>query len=173
MLMSRVLVLLLTAAFVFGVLLGRMPEVSQASITGAGQAVQLMLSIGGTLCFWSGLMEVMDRSGLSKGIARLLQPLISRLFGPDGKDEEARAAISQNMAANTLAESRGETCHRVFLLIVINTASIQLLPTSVAAVRAANGCASPYDILPAVWLASAVSVTVGILAARLLRRLCP
>ena len=92
MLMSRVLVLLLTAAFVFGVLLGRMPEVSQASITGAGQAVQLMLSIGGTLCFWSGLMEVMDRSGLSKGIARLLQPLISRLFGPDGKDEEARAA---------------------------------------------------------------------------------
>ena len=65
MLMSRVLVLLLTAAFVFGVLLGRMPEVSQASITGAGQAVQLMLSIGGTLCFWSGLMEVMDRSGLS------------------------------------------------------------------------------------------------------------
>ena len=190
MLMSRVLVLLLTAAFVFGVLLGRMPEVSQASITGAGQAVQLMLSIGGTLCFWSGLMEVMDRSGLSKGIARLLQPLISRLFGPDGKDEEARAAISQNMAANllglgsaatpaglraarrlhTLAESRGETCHRVFLLIVINTASIQLLPTSVAAVRAAN---APYDILPAVWLASAVSVTVGILAARLLRRLCP
>ena len=193
MLMSRVLVLLLTAAFVFGVLLGRKPEVSQASITGAGQAVQLMLSIGGTLCFWSGLMEVMDRSGLSKGIARLLQPLISRLFGPDGKDEEARAAISQNMAANllglgsaatpaglraarrlhTLAESRGETCHRVFLLIVINTASIQLLPTSVAAVRAANGCASPYDILPAVWLASAVSVTVGIAAARLLQRFCP
>lgn len=193
MLMSRVLVLLLTAAFVFGVLLGRMPEVSQASITGAGQAVQLMLSIGGMLCFWSGLMEVMDRSGLSKGIARLLQPLISRLFGPDGKDEEARAAISQNMAANllglgsaatpaglraarrlyALAENRGEACHNVFLLIVINTASIQLLPTSVAAVRAANGCASPYDILPAVWLASAVSVTVGILAARLLRRLCP
>ena len=103
MLMSRVLVLLLTAAFVFGVLLGRMPEVSQASIAGAGQAVQLMLSIGGTLCFWSGLMEVMDRSGLSKGIARLLQPLISRLFGPDGKDEEARAAISQNMAANLLS----------------------------------------------------------------------
>ena len=50
MLMSRVLVLLLTAAFVFGVLLGRMPEVSQASITGAGQAVQLMLSIGGSFC---------------------------------------------------------------------------------------------------------------------------
>lgn len=193
MLMSRVLVLLFAAAVIFGGLLGRMDAVSQAGITGGEEAVRLMLSIGGSLCLWSGLMEVMNRSGLSEKIARLLQPLIGVLFGPDGRDSAARTAISQNMAANLLglgsaatpagiraarrlhqlAEARGETPHNVFLLLVINTASIQLMPTSVAALRAAAGCASPYDILPAVWLTSVCSVVVGVAAAKLLRRLFP
>ena len=56
------------------------------------------------------------------------------------------------------------------MLVVCNTASIQLIPTTVAGVRLAAGCAAPFDILPAVWLASAVSVTVGILAAKVMAR---
>ena len=59
------------------------------------------------------------------------------------------------------------------MLVVCNTASIQLIPTTVASVRAAAGCAAPFDILPAVWLASALSVAAGILAARLLARVWP
>ena len=189
MLMSKVLAALLAAALLLGALTGRMAQVSQATVTGAQEAVSLLLKIGGTLCLWNGLMEVMLRSGLAKKVARLLQPLISLLFGAYSKDQEAREAISQNMAANllglgsaatpsglraaarlhTLSTQRGEAPHAVFLLIIINTASMQLLPTTVAAVRAGLGSAAPYDILPAVWLSSAVSVTVGVLAARLLR----
>lgn len=193
MLLSRILVLLLTAALVLGALLGNLPQVTQSTVSGGESAVQLLLSMCGTLCFWSGILEVMNRSGLSRSIARLLRPLIVLLFGQDGRDAEAGAAISQNMAANllglgsaatpaglrgaarlhALARQRGETPHRVFLLMVLNSASIQLLPTSVAAVRAAAGSSTPYDILPAVWLTSAVSVTVGILSAKLLERLFP
>lgn len=193
MLMSRVLLVLLALALIFGLLTGRMPQVSQATLSGAGEAVRLMLSIGGVLCFWNGLMEVMTRSGLSGRIADLLRPLIALLFGADARDEEASAAISQNMAANLLglgsaatpaglraaarlnqlAQKRGTPPHNVFVLIVLNTASLQLLPATVAAVRAACGSAAPYDILPAVWLSSAISVVTGLAAARLFRRLRP
>lgn len=189
MLMSRVLAVLAVLAVVFGLLSGRMPQVSQATAAGAEEAVRLMLRIGGTLCLWNGLMEVMQRSGLAQKIARLLSPLISLLFGDYAKDPQARAAIAQNMSANLLglgsaatpsglraakrlkelSDRQGKPPHGVFLLMVINTASLQLLPTTVAAVRAGLGSARPFDILPAVWLSSALSVTVAILTARIFR----
>ena len=184
MLMSKVLAVLVGLALVMGALTGRMPEVSQATIAGAGEAVSLLLRLAGTLCLWNGLMEVMSRSGLADKVARLLGPLISLLFGAYARDPQARAAISQNMAANLLglgsaatpserlyclSQQKQQEPHGVFLLIIINTASMQLLPTTVAAVRAGLGCRTPYDILPAVWLSSAVSVTAGVLAARFFR----
>lgn len=189
MLMSRVLALLTALAVVMGALSGRMAQVSQATISGAGEAVRLILSIGGTLCLWNGLMEVMHRAGLAQKLARLLSPVISLLFGAYAKDPQAKAAIAQNMSANLLglgsaatpsglraakrlkelSDRQGKPPHGAFLLMVINTASLQLLPTTVAAVRAGLGSAAPFDILPAVWLSSAVSVVVAICAARLFR----
>lgn len=193
MLLSAVLAAFLCAAVFFGILTGTVSQVSLAVTEGAWEAVQLALRLCGTLCLWSGVMEVMDRSGLTRAVAHLLSPVISLLFGRDGEDSDARAAVSQNMAANllglgsaatpsglraakrlqTLAEQRGEKPHAALLLMVLNTASLQLLPTTVAAVRAGVGCARPYDILPAVWLASLGSVTVGVCMAKLLRRRDP
>ena len=117
------------------------------------------------------------------------QPIIRLLFGSYAKDEECLRYISQNMSANLLglgsaatpaglkaakrlqqlSRERGEKTHGVFLLIVINTASLQLLPTTVAAVRSSMGSPRPFDILPAVWLASAVSVATGIMAVGIFR----
>ena len=189
MLMSRVLAVMAGLSVLFGLLTGRMDQVSLATLSGGEEAVQLMLRLAGTLCLWSGLMEVMTRSGLADRIARMLSPLIRRLFGSYGEDAEARAAIAQNLSANLLglgsaatpsglraakrlkelSDKRGAPPHGAFLLIVLNTASLQLLPTTVAAVRAGLGSPSPYDILPAVWVTSACSVAAGLLAARLFR----
>lgn len=189
MLMSRVIAVLFFLALFFGACSGHMAQVSQASVSGAKEAVSLLLSIGGTICLWSGLMEVMNRSGLSEKVARLLRPIIRLLFGKYGQDAQAGEAISQNMAANLLglgsaatpaglraanrlnqlAAQYGEKPDAVTLLIVINTASLQLLPTTVAAVRAACGSAQPFDILPAVWLSSTVSILTAIVAARLMK----
>ena len=189
MLMSRVLAVLCAVSLVMGALTGRMPQVSQAMPEGAQEAVTLLLGIAGTLCLWNGVLEVMERSGLSQKVARLLQPLIGFLFGSYARDPAARSAIAQNMSANllglgsaatpaglraakrlkALSDQRGEPPHAVFQLMVINTASLQLLPTTTAALRAGLGSAQPYDILPAVWLSSAASVAVAVLAARLFR----
>ena len=168
-----------------GLATGRGPEVASAAVEGAAAAVELCLSIAGMMCLWTGVMEVMRRSGLADGLSRLLGPVLRRLFPGAARDREAMDSISANVSANLLGLGnaatplgieaakrlrRGRTgpaSDELCMLVVCNTASIQLIPTTVAAVRAGAGCAAPFDILPAVWLASAISVSVGILAAKL------
>ena len=180
---------MVTAAILCGLATGRGPEVAAAAMEGARAAVDLCLSIAGMLCLWSGVMEVMRRSGLSGQLSRLLRPVLGRLFPEAAGDRRIMDSISANVSANLLGlgnaatplgieaakglakKSPGRASDGLCMLIVCNTASIQLIPTTVAAVRAAEGCAAPFDILPAVWLASGLSVCAGILACKLLSRL--
>ncbi|WP_390452718.1 spore maturation protein A [Pseudoflavonifractor gallinarum] len=174
-----------------GLLTGRGPQVAAAAMEGAAAAVELCLSMAGVLCLWMGVMEVMRRSGLSQGLSRLLRPLLKRLYPDFARDREVMDSISANVSANLLGlgnaatplgiqaarrmsrRTPGVASDSLCMLVVCNTASIQFIPTTVASVRAAAGCAAPFDILPAVWLASALSVTVGILAAKVMGRLWP
>ena len=189
MIMTVVIVIMLGVSLVFAIVTGSISQVAQATVSGAKSGVELILSIGGTICLWSGLLEVMNRSGMAGKISKMLRPVIRLIFGKYAEDEQACSYIGQNMASNILglgsaatpsglkaakrlmqlSKEKGEVPHSVFMLIIINTASIQLLPTTIAAVRASEGSTAPYDILPAVWLASAVSVAVGITAAKLMR----
>ena len=179
---------MVAAAILCGLATGRGPEVAAAAMEGARAAVDLCLSIAGMLCLWSGVMEVMRRSGLSGQLSRLLRPVLGRLFPEAAGDRRIMDSISANVSANLLGlgnaatplgieaakglakKSPGRASDGLCMLIVCNTASIQLIPTTVAAVRAAEGCAAPFDILPAVWLASALSVCTGILACKILAR---
>ena len=161
-----------------GLATGNGPAVGAAALEGAGAAVDLCLAMAGVLCLWMGVMEIMKRSGLSAGLSRLLRPLLGRLYPEFARDREVMDCISANVSANLLglgnAATRrrpGVACDGMCMLVVCNTASIQLIPTTVAGVRLAAGCETPFDILPAVWLASAISVCVGILAAKVLARL--
>ena len=171
-----------------GLATGRGPEVAAAAVEGAGAGVELCLSMMGMLCLWSGVMEVMERSGLADGLARLLHPVLRRLFPGEARDRETMDCISANVSANLLGlgsaatplglaavkrmsrGSPGVASDDMCMLVVCNTASIQLIPTTVATVRAAAGSGAPFDILPAVWLASALSVGVGILSCKLMGR---
>ena len=179
---------MVVVSVIFGLFSGQMDAVSQAALTGAGSAVQLCLSMAGVMCLWCGVMEVMRRCGLLCGLERILRPLLGRLFPEAARQPETMEKIAANVSANLLGLGnaatplgiqavrrmrQGEDDHatdEMCLLIVCNTASIQLIPTTVAAVRSGAGCATPFDILPAVWLASVLSVTAGICAAKVLRR---
>lgn len=175
-------------SLLFGLFTGRLDAVANAALEGANAAIELSLSMAGILCLWSGVMEIMNVCGLSSALARAFRPLLRRLLPQASRDEETLAAISANVSANLLGLGNAATplgiraarrmargCDGVAsdelcLLVVLNTASIQLLPATIASVRAAAGCRTPFDILPAVWLASVLSVTVGLLTARLLSR---
>lgn len=172
-----------------GLATGRGPAVATAALDGAAGAVELCLSLAGVLCLWMGVMEIMRRSGLSQKLSRLLMPVLRRLYPTFARDREVMDTIAANVSANLLGlgnaatplgleaarkmsrRTPGVANDALCMLVVCNTASIQLIPTTVAAVRAGAGCAAPFDILPATWLASAISVSVGILAAKLFAKI--
>ena len=172
-----------------GLATGRGDLVAAAAVEGAQAAVELCVSIAGMLCLWTGVMEIMRRSGLAEGLSRLLRPVLSALFPQVSGDRGVMDSISANGSANLLGlgnaatplgieavrrmerKSPGTASDAMCMLVVCNTASIQLIPTTVASVRAAAGSSAPFDILPAVWLASALSVGVGITSCKLFARI--
>ena len=170
-------------SLVFGAVFGRLDIVANAALEGAESAIQLSLSMAGILCLWSGVMEIMTASGLSAGLARAFRPVLRRLLPEACQDTETLAEVSANVSANLLGLGNaatplgiraarrmargcgGTASDELCRLVVLNTASIQLIPATIASVRAAAGCATPFDILPAVWVASVLSVTAGLTAA--------
>ena len=187
MLMSYVWVAMVAVSIIFAAANGRLAEVSAAVITGAQGAVEICLSIAGAVCFWSAIMEVMRRSGLMDMLSRTLRPLLRRIYPKAFEDEACAAALSANFSANLLGLGNAATpagiaaakrlqelsggsvaSNEMCRLVIMNTASLQLLPTTVAAVRAACGAQNAFDILPCVWIASIASVTVGLLMAKIL-----
>ena len=172
-----------------GLYTGNLDDVASAALNGAQSAVELSFSMAGVLCLWSGVMEVLNACGLSQKIAGCFHPLLHRLLPQASQDSETLAAVSANVSANLLGLGNaatplgiqaacrmargcgGTASDELCLLVVLNTASIQLLPTTVASIRAVCGSAAPLDILPAVWVSSLLSVTAGLAAAKLLERL--
>ena len=137
--------LMVTVSLVYGAVSGRLSAVTAAALEGAAAAVELVLVMAGALCLWSGVLELMRRSGMAAGLSRLLRPVLRRLLPQAGRDEETLDALSANISAN-------------------------LLGLGNAATRGGLGSAAPLDILPAVWLSSALSVTAGLACARVLGR---
>ena len=187
--LSIIWVGILLVSLLFASFSGKTAAVGAAAAEGVQQAVEFCLSVGGMICLWSGLMEVMRRSGLTARLSRLLRPVLLRLFPGAGARAETLDALSMNVSANLLGLGNSATAaglraaremaraadgtvasDELCRLVVLNTASIQLLPVTIAAVRESAGAAVPYDILPAVWITSLCSLTAGLLAAALLRR---
>ena len=171
-------------------LTGQADAAAQSLFCGAEDAVRFCLSLAGGLCFWSALLELYARCGLTRRLSLRLRPLLRRLFPRSCEEAPILDALAENLTANLLglgnaatpagiravggmarlgAPARDELC----LLVVFNTASLQLLPATIAALRASAGAASPFDILPAVWFSTACSLAAGLAAAALLRRLYP
>ena len=174
---------------IFGFLNGTIGAVGDAAMEGASAAIELCLSMAGIICLWNGIMSVMNACGITDFLNRLFQPVLSRLMPRACRDKTTLAALSGNVSCNLLglgnaatplgiqAAQRmahgcgGRASDELCTLVVLNTASIQLLPTTVAGIRSALGASSPLDILPAVWLSSILSVTAGLVAVKLFSHL--
>ena len=176
-------------SLIFGALTGNLSSLSAAALEGAQSAVELCFTMCGVMCLWTGVMELMDQCALPDKIAALFRPLLRRLLPQASRDSETLAAVSANLSADLLGLGNAATplgiraarrmsrgcggvaSNELCLLVVLNTASIQLLPTTLAGVRAALGACDPFDILPCVWLVSLLSVLAGLFAAKVLARL--
>jgi len=171
-------------------LTGRGNMLSTAAMQGARSAVELVIAMTGSLCLWSGVGALMQQLKLSHALAGLLRPVLRRIFPESERDDTLAGALSANICANLLGLGNAATpmgiaaakrlrrpeqpeCATDSLcrLVVLNTASIQLIPSSVAAVRLSLGCVTPFDILPAVWITSFCSAALGLAAAFILGRM--
>ena len=187
--LSRVWVILVVVSFAAGALNGTMDAVGAAAMEGAKSAVELCIAIAGPICLWSGVMELLRAGGMLERLGRWMKPVIRRLFPSAASDPALADAVCANLSANVLglgnaatpmgmeaARRMGQRCvdgiasAELCRLVVVNTASLQLIPATVAAIRAGLGAPSPFDILPAVWPSSAISLAVGLTVAWLCER---
>lgn len=189
MLMGIIWTGMILVSILYSCAVGTAAAVGDAAIKGAEEAVRLCLNIGGIMCLWCAVMELMRECKIAEALAGALKPILRLLFPEGAKHESILEPLSANVGANLLGlgnaatpmgiqaakgmaalGKKGEATNELCRLVVLNTASIQLLPTTVAAIRAAEGAVMPFDILPAVWISSAISVTVGLAAAYLMQR---
>jgi spore maturation protein A len=181
---------LLAISFLFSLANHRGSELAAAVFEGAGAGVSLAISLAGSICLWSGAGKLMTYLGITESLSRLLRPILHRVFPDTKNDPRLAGSLSANICANLLGlgnaatpmgidaarrlcrpEKKGYATEQLCRLIVLNTASIQLIPTNVAAVRLSLDCATPFDILPAVWITSFTSAGFGLLAALVLGRI--
>ncbi len=189
MIMSWIWTGLLTISILAAAATGNGGALSAAIPKGAQAGITLAISIAGSICLWTGAGKLMESAGLTGKLARILRPLLHKLFPSTKDDSHLENCLSANICANFLglgnaatpmgilaaqrmAKGRnGIATDELCKLVVLNTASIQLIPANVAAVRSSFGCASPFDILPAVWITSLCSAGLGVAMAYILGKL--
>jgi spore maturation protein A len=190
MVMSWIFIGIVAISLVAAILLGRGSELAAAIPQGAQAGITLAISLAGSICLWTGVGKLMEKAGFTGFLSKLLKPLLGRVFPSSKKDPHLASCLSANICANFLGLGNAATpmgiqaaqclarkaqdgiaSNELCRLIVLNTASIQLIPATVAAVRVSLGCATPFDILPAVWITSLCSAGLGLTAAWIMGKL--
>ena len=191
MIMSWIWTGILLISIFSSLLTGSGSALASAILQGAQAGISLAISIAGALCLWTGVGKLMERCGITGFLSGCLRPLLHLLFPESRSDPALAGDLSANICANILGMGNAATpmgiravrrmvdpqrprvaTDQMCRLIVLNTASIQLIPVSVAAIRSGLGCATPFDILPAVWVTSLCSAALGLLAAIVLGKVC-
>ena len=188
MVMSWIFCIMLVFSCICALFTGNGQALAAAIPEGTQAGISLALSMAGSLCLWTGVGRLLEHAGITRSLSNLLAPAVHRVFPGTKTDPELADALSGNICANFLGlgnaatpmgiqavkrmKGNSETAtHEMCRLVVLNTASIQLIPANVAAIRSALGCATPFDILPAVWVSSICSAGIGLTAAILMGRL--
>lgn len=181
---------LITVAVVVAAYGGKMQTITQASFDSARSAVELAIGLVGTMALWLGLLRVAEEAGLMGAIARLLRPIMVRLFPEVPAEHPAMAAMVMNIAANALGLGNaatpmglkamkeldrlnpdpGTATHAMCLFLAINTSSVTLLPIETIAVRASAGAAQPASIILPGLVATICSTGAAIVAAKVMAR---
>lgn len=175
-------------SFIYALISGKVNEVNNGIFTSLSDAVELTITFLGTICLWNGIMEIAKKTSLINKMTNILKPFINFLF-PDLKENKtAKQEISMNMIANILGLGNAATplgikamktmqkenkkkdtlTNSMMMFIVINTASLQLIPTNVIAIRTSLNSENPTSIILPVWIATIIAAIVGIAFTKLL-----
>lgn len=177
-------------SFIYAIATGRVEEINNSIFESAASAVELSITFLGTMCLWSGIMQIAKTTTLINKLTKVLSPLMKFLFPDIKKDAQVHKEISMNMVANILGLGNAATplglkamkslqkdnpqkdtlTNSMAMFIIINTASIQLIPTTVIAIRSSLGSTNPTGIILPVWIATIGAAVAGIIAAKILMK---
>ena len=182
---------LIIIGFIVSFFTGKADVVSNSIMISAKEAIELCIGIAGAMCFWSGIMRIAQKAGITDAIGRFAQPLIKKLF-PDIKDnKDASGAVIMNLTANFLGMGNAATplglkamkelddlngnkkraSNAMCMFIVLNTSMIQLLPSTLLSLRSAYGSVNPQEIMGPIWITSFATTTAGIIFAKIFQGL--
>jgi spore maturation protein A len=182
--------ILITLGFLISVLTGRLEQTTQAAFDSAKYAVELGLGLIGMYSLWLGLMRVAEKSGLVRAFSKRIAPVLRLIFRDVPVTSPAMGAMSMNIIANMLGLGNAATplglkamkeleklnyrknspSDAMCLFLIINTASVQLIPSTVIAIRSAAGSTLPAEIVSTTLIASICAAVTGITFAKLLKR---
>lgn len=185
--MNYVFPILLLFSFVSAIITDSMKALSSAVIDGAQQAVELILRLVSMLCLWGGIMEIADESGITQRISKLLNPVIAMIFPKIRREKYILEAISMNITANILGLGNAATplgleamrrlqsvngkkdtaSNEMVVFVVMNTAAMHIIPTTVATLRGQYGSATPMSVMPASFLTSFCALAAAITVAKI------
>lgn len=175
---------------IFALFTGNGDKITEAIVLGSESTVSFLIELVGIMCFWCGVMKIAEKSGLTTQIARILRPLLKKLFKEAATDEKALGAIVMNLTANMMGLSNAATpfgikameemerlnkkssvaSNDMALFLVMNAACIQLVPTTVISIRAAANSVNPgIIILPAI-ISTTIAAIVGVVCCKILQR---
>ena len=177
-------------SFAFAIYSGNISNINSAIFSSAEQTVELCLTLLGTLCLWNGIMSIALKTSLIKKLTKFLKPLISFLFPDLKKDKKISEQVSMNIVANILGLGNASTPiglkaissmqeknndkttlnNSMAMFILINTASLQIIPTTVIAIRSSLGSNNPSKIILAVWVATIAAFLTAITAGKILSK---
>lgn len=177
-------------SIIYALISGNIEQASNGIFTSASECIELTLTFFGTICLWNGIMEIAKNTSLIEKLTKMLKPVINFLFPELKKNEKAKEEISMNMVANLLGLGNAATplglkamktmqkennkkdtlSNSMAMFIVLNTASMQLIPTNAIAIRSSLGSNSPSGIILQVWIATIIAAFVGITATKLFMR---
>lgn len=180
--------LFIIISFIYAIFTGKIADVSNGIFESAESAVSVTVTFFGTICLWNGIMQIAKKTSLMKKLTKLFSPLISFLFPELRKNSKAYEEISLNMVANLLGLGNASTplglkametlqkendkkdtlSNSMAMFIVLNTASLQLIPTNVIAIRSSLGSSAPSSIIIPVWIATLVAAIVAIISTKIL-----
>lgn len=182
--------LILGVGIIFGIVTGNGGALSSAIVDSSSDTVKLMLSLMGILCLWCGVIKIAEKSGLMNVIAKVMRPVLKKLFKKAGRDDRALSNIVMNLTANMLGLSNAATPFGIkameemkrlnpeketasddmALFLVINACCIQLVPTTIISIRAANGSSNPAEIIVPAILTTFTAAIVGIIICKILEK---
>lgn len=175
-------------SFVYAVFAGKVSDINDGIFSSVSDAVQLSITFLGTICLWNGIMEIVKRTTLMEKLTKMLNPIMKFLFPELKNSQKAKSEISMNIIANILGLGNASTplglkamktmqkennkkdtlSDSMAMFIVLNTASLQLIPTNVIAIRTSLGSQNPTQIILPVWGATIVAAIVGVFVTKII-----